>query len=85
MLGPFSLRRRPLGFAAKESALKKVLTAAMLALALTACGRSDQDIGGVSPDEAEALNEAAETLDAQAPPPLNEVLDVEAAAQANAG
>ncbi len=65
--------------------MRQVFTAAMLALALTACGRSDQDIGGVSPDEAEALNEAARTLDEQAPPPLNEVLDVEAAAQANAG
>lgn len=46
-------------------------------LALAACGRGDDaDLGGVSPDEAQALNDAAEMLDdiynnsrAEIPPP----------------
>jgi len=44
-----------------------VRTVAVIAacLALAACGRGDDaDLGGVSPDEAQALNDAAEMLDA---------------------
>jgi hypothetical protein len=33
-------------------------------LALASCGRSDTPVGGVSPEEAAALNNAAEVLDA---------------------
>lgn len=49
-------------------ALFRMMTAGLLALALAACGASDEDrdVGGVTAGEARALNEAAAMLDAQA-------------------
>ena len=42
-----------------------------IALLLTACGSPSADnVGGVSPSEAEALNDAAEMLDANAVVPV---------------
>jgi hypothetical protein len=47
------------------------LTTALAALALASCGKADNEPGpgGVSVGEARALEEAAEVLDAQRPPP----------------
>jgi len=39
-------------------------------LALTACGDDNRTAGGVSEAEAKALDEAAEMLDQQNPPPV---------------
>jgi len=46
----------------------RMMTAALLAMTLAACGASDEDrdVGGVTAGEARALNEAASMLDAQA-------------------
>lgn len=42
----------------------------MMALMLAGCGGSgNSEAGGVTPAEAEALNQAAEQLDRQTPPP----------------
>jgi len=47
---------------------RRVVIMASLALMLGACGASDegQGVGGVTPGEAQALNEAAAILDARA-------------------
>ncbi|CAN5290345.1 hypothetical protein BH10PSE12_BH10PSE12_10850 [soil metagenome] len=54
--------------------LGKVLTAGML-VALTGCGSGgDAGVGGVSPSEARALNEAATMLDNSAAPALSNTI-----------
>ncbi|MBB5710356.1 hypothetical protein [Sphingomonas xinjiangensis] len=49
----------------------RVLRLLPLALALTACGRADEDPSGLSPDEARRLNEAAAAIDINSSTPVN--------------
>lgn len=44
--------------------MRNSLIVLLAAVGLASCGRSDTPVGGVSPDEAAALNNAAEVLDA---------------------
>ena len=44
--------------------MRTSLFAVLAAFALAGCGHDDTPVGGVSPDEAAALNNAAEVLDA---------------------
>jgi len=61
---PVTVPRRPPS--SKPLRLAPILTA-LVALALTGCGKADNDAGpgGVSVGEAKALDEAAQMLDAQ--------------------
>lgn len=48
----------------------RTLAPALMLLALAACGDDNRTAGGVSEGEAEALDQAAEMLDQQNPPPV---------------
>jgi hypothetical protein len=57
------------------------LAALCLTIGLTACGQSDDGVGGVSAGEADALNNAAEMLDNRGAP---QAFDANAGNSANA-
>lgn len=46
----------------------RTIVPVLMLLALAACGDANRTAGGVSEEEAKALDEAAEMLEAQAPP-----------------
>jgi hypothetical protein len=63
--------------------MRSSLVTILAALALAGCGHDDTPVGGVSPDEAAALNNAAEVLDAS-PDSLGANADDESAIPADA-
>lgn len=50
----------------------RTFAATFLIVGLSACGQSDNDVGGVSAGEARALNDAAAMLDKEMPAPITD-------------